>query len=98
LVENERLREKLKKTEEDLNDRKSQLDKLSVAVSITVFDVISLQPFEFLRPPEQPFLALWSTLFTHIKVARHTQYWFIIQNIDFIKVLSFDLKHFTITL
>jgi cell division septum initiation protein DivIVA len=34
LAENERLREKLKKTEEDLNERKSQLDKLSVAVSI----------------------------------------------------------------
>ncbi|PNF26954.1 hypothetical protein B7P43_G12695 [Cryptotermes secundus] len=33
LVENERLREKLKKTEEDLNDRKSQLDKLSVATA-----------------------------------------------------------------
>ena len=37
LVENERLREKLKKTEEDLNERKSQLDKLSVAVSIYSF-------------------------------------------------------------
>jgi hypothetical protein len=41
-VENERLREKLKKTEEDLNDRKSQLDKLSVAVSIAVFYVSNL--------------------------------------------------------
>lgn len=37
LVENERLREKLKKTEEDLTERKSQLDKLSVAVSIYSF-------------------------------------------------------------
>jgi lipoprotein NlpI len=37
LVENERLRGKLKKTEGDLNERKSQLDKLSVAVSIYGF-------------------------------------------------------------
>jgi hypothetical protein len=56
-VENERLREKLKKTEGDLNDRKSQLDKLSVAVSITVFYVSSIQPLKLLRPPEQTFLA-----------------------------------------
>jgi protein phosphatase 1 regulatory subunit 12A len=33
LLENERLREKLKKTEENLNERKSQLDKLSVATA-----------------------------------------------------------------
>ncbi|XP_021915295.1 protein phosphatase 1 regulatory subunit 12A isoform X3 [Zootermopsis nevadensis] len=33
MAENERLREKLKKTEEDLNERKCQLDKLSVATA-----------------------------------------------------------------
>ncbi|KAJ9574760.1 hypothetical protein L9F63_008074, partial [Diploptera punctata] len=33
MVDNERLREKLKKTEDELNDRTSQLDKLSVASS-----------------------------------------------------------------
>lgn len=42
LVENERLKDKLRKTEEDLRDTKQTLEKINVVVSFSVFKKLTV--------------------------------------------------------